>query len=265
MGCPLVRSMVLGLLVTAAFLVPAGSAASRDCPGPNQVPHRDGTYDFTYESWIKKQPDRDHYDFGRCVKNKLGDRSMFVDWKQTGVKGFAQQDDVVDSVIESVNGDYQIVETKLWYGSTPSAIDAPYRERKEGGQVRYPSVRSAIRMAVPSDGTNPEKTLVTIDAEFISDVLRLANGRFMYRYLWRDLLAGTRKPVGFVWQSESAKQALGEFDVKEPALDRSMQGAFIIDKRPPAYSVRIVEFLDQAKRVVGTGPVAVYYPAGTKP
>lgn len=256
---------VAAILLIATF---GTSSEGKECPGPNKVPHKDGTYDFTYESWVKPQPNRDHYDFGRCVQNNLQDRSMFVDWKRTKVKGFAKPNDLVDAGVESPSKDFDLLDTTLWYGAAPAPINnAQYREVKQGAKPQQTSVRSWVRMAVPTDATNAEKTLVSIDAIFISDVLTLPDGHFLYRYLWRDLLAGTRKPVPFVWRSAPVLQAVKAFgEVPEVLpLASTMTGVFIIDPAPPAYGVAVVEFRDDQRRVVGSAPAALYYPSGSRP
>src|SRR5215813_9062114 len=234
----------IGLVIASiAFLIPADAA---ECPGPNKVPHKDGTYDFMYESWIKKHPNRDHYDFGRCVENHLGDRSMFVDWKRPQVKGFAKAKDVVDAGIESPTNTSELLDSDLWYGSAPTSFNAPYREIKSKPKPQEAAVRSWARMSVPTDGRNAEKTLVEMSFEFISDVTVLANGRFMYRYLWQDNLAGTRKPINFVTRSTTIEHAVKNLEASTYVpLQSKFTGSFIIDNAAPAYAVVAVEFLDQ--------------------
>ena len=252
--------------MAVVLTVVLGAAADeRKCSGPNTVPHKDGQYDFTYESWVKRVPDRDHYDFGRCVQNNLKDRSMFVDWKRTNVKGFAKAQDLVESGIESPSKDFDLVDAKLWYGAAPSSLNAPYREVKQGTKPQQVSVRSWIRMAVPTDANNPERTLVSIYATFIADVLRLPNGRFMYRYLWRDPLAATRKPISFLWRAEAVSRAMKSLDVPEALpLNTDFTGSYIIDLAAPTYGLGVVEFLDEQRRVVGSAPTALYSPSSLR-
>jgi hypothetical protein len=260
--CGCITFSLVGVMLTLAF---GAVADEKKCSGLNMVPHKDGQYDFTYESWVKRTPNRDHYDFGRCVQNNLKDRSMFVDWKRTNVKGFAKAKDLVESGVESPGKDFDLVDAKLWYGAAPSSLNAPYREVKQGTKPQHVSVRSWVRMAVPTDSNNPDRTLVSIDANFISDVLKLPNGRFMYRYLWRDPFAATRKPVTFVWRSEAVSRAMRTLDSPEALpLASDFTGSYVIDPSAAVYGLGVVEFLDEQRRVVGSAPTALYYPSGLR-
>lgn len=260
------RLLHCAIVLSANLSVFAAPTEAKECPGPNKVPHKDGTYDFMYESWVKKHPSRDHFDFGRCVQNHLADRSMFVDWKTTQVKGFARAKDLVDAGVESTTKDFDLIDTTLWYGSAPTSIKAPFREIKQQQQPQQATVRSWARMSVPTDARNAEKTLVPMDFEFISDVAVLANGRFIYRYMWQDNLAGTRKPINFVSQSVTIVRARKLLEMPDRiALKSTSTGSFIVDVAGPAYAVVLIEFLDEFNKAVGSAPVAIYYPSGSQP
>lgn len=245
-----------------ALLSISAVAAPRPCPGPNKVPQRDGTYDFTYESWIRKYPDRDHWDFGRCVENKLTNLEMYVDWTKTGVKGWAKPQDKVDTTVDSPSRDYDLLHADLWYGSAPTKIDTEYRETKPAGGSSPDSVKSRIHMAVPSDPKRVAATLISIEVEFRSDVSGGADG-YKYRYAWSDSLAKERPPVRFRW--EGLSKLLSTAEVHRPErfeLSAEENGVSFVSKAPPVYDVTLVEFLDKyGETVVGTAPVATYHPA----
>jgi hypothetical protein len=236
-------------------------AAPRSCPGPNKVPQRDGTYDFTYESWIRKYPDRDHWDFGRCVENKLTTLEMYVDWEKTGVKGWAKPQDKVDTTVDSLSPDYDLIPTDLWYGSAPTRIDTKYRETKVARGVSPDTVNSRVHMAVPSDPKHASATLISIEVRFMSEVSGGPDG-YRYRYTWTDLLAKERAPVRF--RSEGLSKLLSAAEVRQPErldLTAEESGVSFVSKAPPAYAVTLVEFLDkEGETVVGTAPVAMYHP-----
>jgi hypothetical protein len=237
-------------------------AAGGACPGPNKVPHRDGTYDFTYESWIRKYPQRDHWDFGRCVENKLSTIEMYVDWKNTGVKGWAKPDDRVDSAVESPNDDYDLLKTDLWYGAAPARIDTQYREVKPRKEVPPGTVRSYVYMAVPLNPKHAAETLVSIEVEFTSTSEKIPQG-FKYIYQWSDSLATDRAPIRFRWKSLSTLlSATKTPNPERMQLSTEKSAVSFVSVAPPAYDVTVVEFLDrQGETVVGTAPVATYHPS----
>lgn len=250
-------------IVPLLLLSSVGLATAGPCPGPNKTPHHDGTYDFTYESWVKKYENRDHWDFGRCVENKLATKEMYVDWKNTGVLGWAKPKDKVDSAVESPSPDYDLLPTDLWYGAGPTKIDAPYREKKPEQKVTPDVVKSRVHMAVPEDAKRAAETLVSIEVEFTSEVSPDAEG-LKYRYSWSDALAKDRAPVRFRW--EGLTLLLSTTGTRPPEQLRLTADRFevsFVTKTPPAYAVTLVEFLDRdGKTVVGTAPVATYHPSG---
>src|SRR5262249_19591737 len=143
-----------------------GKGESEKCPGPNHVKHRTAVHDFTYESWVKpKDPGHECFLFGRCVYNK-NKKGMFVDWKKTLVKGYARP--VCHAEIESPEGKAELTQTALWFGAAPEKIDTKYREVKKGKPRDCGPLQSRIRMSVPRNRSDPEKTLVAIDVEFTS-------------------------------------------------------------------------------------------------
>ena len=245
-----------------ALLSVSAVAAPRPCPGPNKVPQRDGTYDFTSESWIRKYPDRDHWDFGRCVENKLTNLEMYVDWKKTGVKGWAKPQDKVDTTVDSPSRDYELLPTDLWYGSAPTKIGTEYRETKQARGSSPDAVRSRIHMAVPADPKHAAATLISIEVEFMSEVSGGPSG-YKYRYAWMDSEAKERAPVRFRWEGLSKLLSVAEIHGPE-RFELSAKGdeSSFLSKAPPTYDVTLVEFLDkEGETVVGTAPVATYHPA----
>lgn len=248
--------------VVLLVLSASALAAPRPCPGPNKVPQRDGTYDFTYESWVRKYEDRDHWDFGRCVENKLTDLEMYVDWKNTGVKGWAKPQDKVDTTVDSPSPDYDLIPTDLWYGSAPTRIDTKYRETKPTSGKSPDSVKSRIHMAVPADPKRAAATLISIEVEFMSEVSG-GPGDYKYQYVWSDSLAKERNPVRFRWEGLSKMLSAAEIHRSEHfELSAEENGLSFLSKAPPAYDVTLVEFLDkEGETVVGTAPVATYHPA----
>lgn len=238
-------------------------AVARTCPGPNKTPHRDGTYDFTYESWVKKYDNRDHWDFGRCVENKLDKLEMYVDWKKTGVVGWAKPSDTVDITVDSPTPDADLLPTDLFYGSGLTRIDAPYRERKQTKKAGQEAVTSHIHMAIPQDSKRPAETLVSLEVEFASQVQRDAKG-FRYSYRWTDAAAKDRAPVAFRW--ESLATLLSASGAKPPqTLRLSIEKSEVsfVSNDAPVYDITLVQFLDRnGETVVGTAPVATYHPSG---
>jgi hypothetical protein len=246
----------------ALVLISIGAvAAPRPCPGPNKVPQRDGTYDFTYESWIRKYQNRDHWDFGRCVENKLAAFEMYVDWKKTGVIGWAKPQDKVDTTVDSPSPDYDLIPTALWYGTAPTKIDTEYRETKPVRGKSPDSVKSRIHMAIPTDSKRAAATLISIEVEFMSEVSG-GPGGYKYYYAWTDSEAKERAPVRFRW--EGLSKLLSTAEVHRPErleLSAEENSVSFASKEPPVYGVTLVEFLDgKGETVVGTAPVATYHP-----
>jgi hypothetical protein len=254
--------------------MPPDSLQSKDCPGPNKDHHADGTYDFTYESWVKKPAKSDHHDFGRCVQNKLTSIEMFVDWKGPVLKGFAKPNDSVFTEIQSPDSKFVVKNSDLWYGSSPFKMNAPYREVATSQQPKTErpqehkdtSLRSMIHMAIPTDITRAAETLVSVDAEFYADVSPSPTQEaFIYKYGWRDFLTDPRGPISFRWQSASVERGMREKNIEELRLQNEPREIIIIDRSIPAYAITIVEFLDRSNMVVGSAPVAIYYPSEFKP
>src|SRR5262249_1107779 len=152
--------------------------------GPNQVPHQDGTYDFTYESWVRKSQQADHYDFGRCVQNN-GSVEMYVDWKNTQVIGWARPKDRVYAQVDSLSPEFDLLDTDLWYRSKPERINAPYREVKKPKSISPGKLRSTVEMPIPTDSERGVSSLVAVLAQFTSEISSGPEG-YTYTYGWRD-------------------------------------------------------------------------------
>lgn len=237
-------------------------AAENACPGPNKVPHKDGTYDFTYESWVKKYQSGDYWNFGRCVENKLTTLEMYVDWENTGVSGWAKPKDTVYAVVESPSSLYKLLPTDLWYGSGPRKINAPYRETKVGRAVVPGAVKSLVHMAVPENSMRVAETLVSIEVEFTSEVMPEPKG-FKYSYSWSDALAKDRAPVRFRWRGLALLlSATATRPPEQLRLLAHKSEVSFVSMAPPTYGVTLVEFLAQeGEKVVGTAPIATYHPS----
>jgi hypothetical protein len=253
---------VISFTVLAISTLLVGRLAGSPCPGPNKVPQRDGTYDFTYESWIRKYQHRDHWDFGRCVENRLSTLDMLVDWRGTGVKGWARPNDRVDAGIESPNRDYDLIGTDLWYGSGPRRIDSQYRAPKPQKRAGPGTASSYVYMAIPANLKRPAETLVSIEVEFLSAVEETPEG-FRYRYQWSDSLATDRAPVRFRWDALSKLlSAVGKSNFEQHELTAEKSDVSFVSKAPPAYDIALMELLDSdGETAVGTTPIATYHPS----
>lgn len=272
------RSWLVAIIAAAAQAAPAQDdfldlAKKEGCPGINKAKHSDGLYHFTYDSWVKRGENRGLYILGRCVHD-VAKREMFVDWKKTNVKGYATKQNgyVVHTELPSLTNQVVLLDTDLWYGAGPNRkINAPYREAKKPDKpqaadprAEFPVLKSRIRIGVPEIKGQRRPNLVSIRAEFTSDVWRLSNGSFLYRYGWRDYLAQERETkIAFQWNSQSVTLAKARFVRDEGRwllLDRAVTGVFLVSQSAPGYAVTTVDFLDRESQPAASAPVALYFP-----
>lgn len=256
------RAALLKMEPPDAYSTPA--FGEDKCPGPNIQAHNDGTYEFTYESWVKKHHNRDHFDFGRCVFNRKPSE-MFVDWKNTGVHGYAAP--IAEHGVDSPTDTWDLKPTDLWYGARPARIDAPFRDPKDRKAAVTHPLASYIRMAIPSDAATGPKSLIQIRIFFESRISRAPDNKFRYTYAWRDALATSTRPQVFIdWQSSSVQAAAKASASEMPLTPRVDQQEVSLDSgQPPDYSAVPVLFLDKNRKVVGSTTASIYFPAGTKP
>ena len=247
-----------------------------DCPGPNTRMHKAKPYYFTYESWVKKDPTGSGFIFGRCVQTK-NQEDLFVDWKKTFVKGFATPGWPCHHELPAPKPDSVQVKSDLWYGAAPDKIEVPYEEVKQivakgPVPVSGDKLTSRVKMSIPRvAGKTPREArqLVRIDVVFVSEAHK-KEGKYEYTYTWGPVRGKVEpQPVQFRWRSPSVmKAAQGKAGKEGFALLQFGDGprtARLLAEAAPAYRVSVVEFLDaEGRQVVGTAPVAIYYPQSGK-
>jgi hypothetical protein len=264
---------VFFLILSVPLQTPNSFSQTNLCPGPNALPHKDGTYDFTHESWLKKASSAgDKHFFGACVYNNLatGD-DMAVNWKDAQLDGWAPPHDCALSVLEGpASGTELSVPSILYYGTGLVPLRVSLFRPQQTKTPRFLDIiKSVLRLAVPRNTKNVRASLTHVDLEFASGVFVLTDGSFLYFYSWLDRRANGREraPVRFRWNSQAVRRAMAQakLSADDLRLTETTRGVTVVNKESPAYSITSVEILDEAGRHAGGGPVAIYYPQGTKP
>ena len=113
-----------GLTLGFTLFLSNGIRAENKCPGPITGHKSSSEFNFTYESWMKKQHDDDvaSYRFMRCVHNRHR-LELWVDWESTGLKGTSRPQDVIHIFFDEPINDNVKEYRKLWYGPRPKKLE----------------------------------------------------------------------------------------------------------------------------------------------
>ena len=114
------KLLVFGVLLASSFSIEA--AAGQSCSGPVTGSIQNTNFDFTYESWQKKQTDSGLFRFERCVYNNHS-RPVWVDWESTGLKGTTESNDASFVFFDEPKKDKEEIPRSLWYGPVPDKIE----------------------------------------------------------------------------------------------------------------------------------------------
>jgi hypothetical protein len=208
-----------------------------------------------------------------------GPAELWVDWKDTGVRGWTNADGLIRGGIEWPTKENEAKRTPLWYGAAPKKTDSTYRAAKDNAVAAGGTVRSFASLGLgPEPKTEEEARAiepVDIRFQFESSAIRLPNQAVLYTFSWRDDTpkgGKGRPPVHLRWPEKGFVQfALGTgsgADLKAHSrLSEQAKGGSFTDRTVagPAASTVTVRFVDATGQELGSTPVSVLHPYKWQP
>lgn len=172
---PLYKRLTTGVLrvVSLQLLLTSSIPALADewCVGKDPVPHDDGRYHFTYESWVRARANA--FMYGRCIKVLDPTAKLRNFWEGVLPEGIATKErpttggqSYIDDVSE--NG-----VAKLHYGNSDDSFDASYIRHKSQPNGVTPEKRDAtfrekIESAIKSTGSFVLESVYSFSAPLVA-------------------------------------------------------------------------------------------------
>jgi hypothetical protein len=238
--------------------------AEETCPSASANHYKTSDFSLLFDSVITPVPGSTKFKFERCVANKNPQTQVYVDWDTIDLSGFVG-DSPMSISITSETDKYDALPSNIYVGAARNIVKQVYYRSKEETPFyqakvvvdKFTNIITEIRMAVPRDAADPEKTLVDIKLQFIADVTPLAEGNYRYNFTWYDLSESGGEPFNFIWKSETLMAMTEGANLMALRKDsRSAQFAF-----PPTYGLTVIEILDAQNRPVASAPVAIFHPS----
>ena len=120
------RNLSVGLLVVLGFGVvwPNVTLSFEDpCPLTTKGSHRSGPYKFGFQSW--SWGESGSHVICHCVRNYHNSRALFIDWEETGIKGYVLTEDTAYSCTPYDRPGLAPADRPLWFGISPLRKDVP--------------------------------------------------------------------------------------------------------------------------------------------
>jgi len=298
MSYSLLRCLLVGAIGVIAFSgTPKAAHKCGQKKGGLAGRQKDGVYALEYQSWVEKQGDR-QFEFGRSVKNDHATSLLFVDWKKTGVKGYARPKDCVFAIFPSLSDAKKTTKTDLWYGAKPRSIRTDFladvradpKKVAKSRRLQYQDLKplqSRIRVGIPISIKDPRADALTVvDVGFQSDVVKLDTpddlgeaGPFLCRILWSDNSSDRKRPnfrirfslpekllpakTKMVGRLKPPRTLLLHSPQWEPSREwrRETRALVFLSNGHPVRKKVLVRFLDIDGKEAATGQIVVYVPS----